>query len=218
MPVMADVHPDDRMVIDGEDQGGKEMGSGENEGEFLESPIDVDDDSENDQFRASSKFNQMELNDLIRDLRLSKDQSELLASRLKEKGCLDKRTIGTCYRNRDEHFRKYYDQHKSLVFCRDIEGLFDEFQVDHNSDNWRLFIDSSNRSLKAVLFNNGNNLASIPIAYSTILSENYCNMDYLLQKIDYSRYKWKICTDLKVVTILLGQQSGFTKYPCFLCE
>ena len=26
-----------------------------------------------------------------------------------------------------------------------------------------------------------------------------------------------ICGDLKIVIILLGQQSGFTKNPCFLC-
>ena len=24
--------------------------------------------------------------------------------------------------------------------------------------------------------------------------------------------------DLKVISMLLGQQSGFTKFPCFLCE
>lgn len=28
---------------------------------------------------------------------------------------------------------------------------------------------------------------------------------------------WLICVDLKMVNFVLGQQSGFTKYPCFLC-
>ena len=28
----------------------------------------------------------------------------------------------------------------------------------------------------------------------------------------------KICVDFKVLNLLLGQQSGFTKYPCFMCE
>lgn len=27
-----------------------------------------------------------------------------------------------------------------------------------------------------------------------------------------------LCGDLKILGLLLGQQSGFTKYPCFLCE
>jgi len=31
------------------------------------------------------------------------------------------------------------------------------------------------------------------------------------------KHEWLICVDLKMVNILLGQQSGFTKYPCFLC-
>ena len=26
-----------------------------------------------------------------------------------------------------------------------------------------------------------------------------------------------ICVDLKMINFLLGQQSGYTKYPCFLC-
>ena len=26
-----------------------------------------------------------------------------------------------------------------------------------------------------------------------------------------------ICVDLKMVNFLVGQQSGYTKYPCFLC-
>lgn len=29
---------------------------------------------------------------------------------------------------------------------------------------------------------------------------------------------WIICGDLKVTCMLLGQQGGFTKFPCFLCE
>ena len=29
---------------------------------------------------------------------------------------------------------------------------------------------------------------------------------------------WKICVDFKVLNMLTGQQSGFTKYPCFLSE
>ena len=46
--------------------------------------------------------------------------------------------------------------------------------------DWRLFIDSSNKSLKAVLLYNGNRVASIPIGYSISISENYNNMILLL--------------------------------------
>ncbi|KAI6651424.1 hypothetical protein LOD99_5231 [Oopsacas minuta] len=45
-----------------------------------------------------SLFNQAELNDLIRDLDLSKESSELLPSRLKEKNLLHQGTKVTLYR------------------------------------------------------------------------------------------------------------------------
>jgi len=76
--------------------------------------------------------------------------------------------------------------------------------------------DSSKSSLKCVLLSNGNQYASIPIGHSVLLRESYQTMDFVLKKIKYSEYNWMICGDLKVICILLGQQSGFTKYPCFL--
>jgi hypothetical protein len=45
----------------------------------------------------SERFDQSELSDLIRDLNLSKDSSELLASRLKEKNVLQPGTKITFY-------------------------------------------------------------------------------------------------------------------------
>ena len=42
--------------------------------------------------------------------------------------------------------------------------------------DWRLFIDSSKRSLKCVLLHNGNKLDSIPIAHSTKMKEDYNNI------------------------------------------
>ena len=34
---------------------------------------------------------------------------------------------------------------------------------------------------------------------------------------DKTRTKWLISGDLKVIALLLGQQCGYTKNPCFLC-
>ena len=47
-------------------------------------------------------FGQGQLNDLIRDLGLSKESSEILASRLDEHGILGSETKITFYRNRDD--------------------------------------------------------------------------------------------------------------------
>jgi hypothetical protein len=40
----------------------------------------------------------------------------------------------------------------------------------------------------------------------------------VLEKIKYHEHEWKICGDLKVIGLLLGQQRGYIKFPCFLCE
>lgn len=31
-------------------------------------------------------------------------------------------------------------------------------------------------------------------------------------------HKWQIVSDLKILTILMGMQGGYTKYPCYFCE
>ncbi|GFW45865.1 uncharacterized protein TNCV_4495851 [Trichonephila clavipes] len=88
----------------------------------------------------------------------------------------------------------------------------------YEPEEWRLFIDSSKRSLKAVLLHNGNRYASVPVGHSVHLKECYENLEFILNKLSYSDHKWTICGDLKVISMLLGQQSGYTKFPFFLCE
>lgn len=155
---------------------------------------------------------------MCRDLGLSKDKSELLASRLKEKDCLASGTRITHYRSRERPFRKFFSKMHNLVYCNNIEGLVKEYKIEYEASNWRLFMDSSQRSLKAILLHNGNVYAPLPIAHSVILDEKYHNLELLLQKLKYDTHQWLICGDLKIFTILLGQQSGFTLYPCFICE
>lgn len=86
--------------------------------------------------------------------------------------------------------------------------------ITYAAEDWRLFIDSSIRSLKAVLLHN----ASVPIAHPVMLNENYRNLDFVLKNFNYNSHNWQLCGDLKIITILLGQQGGFTKFPCLLCE
>ncbi|CAB3235597.1 unnamed protein product [Arctia plantaginis] len=160
----------------------------------------------------------IELNDLIRDLNLTKEQSELLASRLKEKKVLAPNTKVTIYRTREKDLLKYFSQENDLVFCQDIKALLNNMGLQqYNPHDWRIFIDSSQRSLKCVLLHNGNKFGSIPIAYSRTFKEAYGNISSVIEKIKYHEHNWQICVDFKMVTFLLGQQSGFTKYPCFIC-
>ena len=87
----------------------------------------------------------------------------------------------------------------------------------YDPNDWRLFIDSSKRSLNVVSLHNGNKFGSITLAHSVTLTEKYENVNLVLQLISYDQHKWIIYVDLKMVCFLLGQQSGYTKYPCFLC-
>ena len=46
----------------------------------------------------------------------------------------------------------------------------------YQASDWRLFIDSSRRSIKAVLLHNTNVHIPISIVHSTVMEENYDNM------------------------------------------
>ena len=103
------------------------------------------------------------------------------------------------------------------MFCDDISDLLNDMGCEYESAEWRLFIDSSKRSLKCVLLQNGTAFASIPIGHSVQMKESYDSMKQVFEKLKYSEHNWKICTVLKIVCMLPGQQGGCTKYPCFLC-
>lgn len=161
--------------------------------------------------------NQQRLNDLVRDMSLTKDNAELLGSRLKEWGLLEPGTKTSVFRQRHADLAKYFVQDNNACFCTDIDGLMGKLGIEHHTSEWRLFIDSSQTSLKAVLLKNGNDRPSVPVAYIVGMSETYESMQYILQGIKYSCYNWNICGDLKVISLLLGLQLGYTKNMCFLC-
>ena len=85
---------------------------------------------------------------------LPKDGAKHLATALKEKGNSAKGIKSSVYRNKEQNFRKYFhfDQELSLVYCTDVNGLINESKPGVYKDGeWRLLIDFSKRSLKAVL-------------------------------------------------------------------
>uniref|UniRef100_UPI00358FB395 uncharacterized protein n=1 Tax=Myxine glutinosa TaxID=7769 RepID=UPI00358FB395 len=90
-------------------------------------------------------FSQAELNDLTRDLCLSKESAQLLGSRLRESRLLAPETTFSWYRSREEEFREYFssDDEVSLVYCSNITGLIAAMGLAYDPTEWRLFIDSS---------------------------------------------------------------------------
>ena len=162
-------------------------------------------------------FSQKHLNDLIRDLCLSKKKAELFASRLKERDMVEKDVKVSYYRKRNWDLSSAFKVEGPLCYCHDIEELFQTLGIVHIVNEWRLFIDSSKRSLKAVLLHIANKKPSIPIAHSAQLKESYDSIEILLNAIHYSDYQWSLCGDLKVIGILMGLQGGFTKHRCLMC-
>ena len=106
---------------------------------------------------------------------------------------------------------------ENLLFCDNIEKLITAMGTLYTPSEWRLFIDSSKRSLKYVLLHNENKLAFVPIGHLIQMKETYENMKTILDRIKYSKHEWVICGNLKVLSMLLGKQCGNTKYLCFLC-
>jgi hypothetical protein len=163
-------------------------------------------------------FTKCELSDLVRDLGLPKDRAEILGSRFQSKNLLSPGTSFSWYRNRDKDFMPYVAHDGSVVYCSDISGLICKLGVVYDASEWRLFIHSPKRSLKRVLLHSSNKYVSVPVAHAIHLKETYENFEILLNKMKFKEYGWLICGDLKVLCMLLGQQTGYIKFPCFLCE
>src|SRR6218665_695858 len=115
--------------------------------------------------------NQKDVNDLIRDLGLTKFNAELLISRFKQWNFLDENVQVTDQRKRHETLSNFFSRQDGLCFCNNVAGLFEAIGITCNPSEYRLFIDSSSRSLKAVLLHTGNNYPSLPVAHSVHLKD-----------------------------------------------
>ena len=73
---------------------------------------------------------------------------------------------------RSKRSSNFFSTDGQLGYCNDIPELFESIDINYDPDDWRLFIDSSKESIKAVLLHNGNILPSVPVAYSTTLKES----------------------------------------------
>jgi len=104
------------------------------------------------------------------------------------------------------------------VFCYDVDDLMNALGIKHDVQVRRLFIESTNLSLKTVLLRNGNQQPSIPVGHTVHKKTNLRKSKQLLNKHDYSKHGCYICGDLKVASLLLGLEHGYSKYCCFLCE
>jgi len=131
----------------------------------------------------------------------------------------EKKVRISVYCKRYEDLVQFLKIERGLVACTDIDGLMQTLSINHIPLDWRLFIVSSKLSLKTVLLHDGNTLPSVSVGYHSVHNKkSYENVKILMEAINYYKFKWQICGDLKVVALLLGLKQGFTKYCCFICE
>lgn len=184
---------------------------------------DSDYNPSNTHIKVNTKLlNIDEVEDLIRALGLPKSKSELLLSRLKQWGFTGPDVKITSQRARQMPFSSFFTSQHGICYCENLSGLFQKLQIPLIVSEWRLFIDGSSKSLKAVLLHNHASTdlikhPSIPIAHSVIAKESYDNTKLLLKLIEYDRYKFDIIGDFKMVAFLMGLQGGYTKFPCYIC-
>lgn len=158
-----------------------------------------------------------DFNDLVRDLNLPKSKAEILGSRLKQWNLLEDDVKITDQRERHKIFSSFFTKEAGICYCNSVTDLFEEIGMPCIPSDWRLFIDSSSKSLKAVLLHNGNQFPSLPVAHSVMLKESYDSVKIILGKLKYTEYNWPVIGDFKMVGFLMGMQGGYTKYPCHLC-
>ena len=134
-------------------------------------------------------FDQAELNDLIRDINLSKNKCGFLGSPLKEKNLLNE-NARISYRNREKDLAKFFSNEDCLIYCNDVNKLMKAVGHKHIASELRLFIDQNKISLKGVLLYNGNEFPSFPVAYASHLKECYEVMKMLCLKINDHAHCW----------------------------
>ncbi|CAI9737816.1 Hypothetical predicted protein [Octopus vulgaris] len=108
---------------------------------------------------------QPEFNDLVRDLTLTKQQSEVLVLRLEQWNLLDKDARITIFRKRSADLQQFFALENNLTYCNDIRDLFNALELTYEPNEWRLFIDAFLYSTKIVLLLIGNTMPSVPIVH-----------------------------------------------------
>lgn len=177
---------------------------------------------DNSEDEERKPLTQTEMDYIVAKMNLSQRNSEFLTSYLKHRKLTEQNVSITAYRKRQSEFQKLYtsDTTNTFTYCNNIKTLANNLGMEYVARDWRLFIDGSVSSLKAVLLHKTNQKPSIPLALGTNMKESYDTLNNILKKINYNDHKWKICCDLKVVNILQGiiTKGGFPKYFCFLCN
>ena len=73
--------------------------------------------------------NQNDMNDLIRDLALTKSNAELLTSRLKQWNLAPEAVKVTDQRKRHLSYAQFFNMSNGICYCTNIEGFFEALKL-----------------------------------------------------------------------------------------
>jgi hypothetical protein len=124
----------------------------------------------------------------VRDLNLSKKQTELFGFKLQGWNFIHQDTEICFFRSRLTEFTEFSSQPNDLVFCNEVCLFIESLEHQHDPTEWRLCIFSSKATLKAVLLRNGDKFPSVPLAHDCNMKESLENMNLPLEKIQYKKY------------------------------
>lgn len=144
-----------------------------------------------------------------------------LTSELKSVNVLAPGVKVTAYKYRQEPHMPYFmlSEDGTSAYCQDIPGLMNKMGIfNYTPSPWRLFIDASTRSLKAVLLFENSSIKPVPLRYALGMKESYDTMKLILDRISYDEHNWRVNCDFKVLSLLAGMQTGYTKYMCVFCK
>ena len=122
------------------------------------------------------------------------------------------------FRNCQNEFKELFSQENDLVFFNDVCSVIEALGHQNDPTEWRLFIDSSNVVIKAVLLHNGNKFPSVPPAHVGNMQESYENMKLFMKRSSMKNIIGTFVGILMVIALLLGLWLGYTKFCCFLCD
>ena len=77
-----------------------------------------------------------ELDDLTRDLGLTKSTAELLTSRLNDWNLLGNDSKITVYRKKHLDFSVRFDVLHNPCYCKDVNGFFNAAGIEHDPNQW----------------------------------------------------------------------------------
>jgi hypothetical protein len=92
------------------------------------------------------------------------------------------------FRNCQNKVKEFFSQKNDLVLCKNVCSVIQALRHQHDPTEWRLFLDSSKVSLKAVFLHNGNKFPSVPVTHAANIKESYENWQLGFENIQYEKY------------------------------